>query len=254
MILDSRFPFGQRLSLVQQADRQPKRAFVLGVYSSAVHARWVNTEGQTIVRALAVASEPYIFWRGDGADEIIKRIVIPPLAGKLLPADELENGPTGRALDEFILGPLGLTRENTWLCDLVPHSCVNTLQREAIINHYEPLRENFALTEASIPDIPKEMTDAARTSAILDELKESQAELVVLLGDEPVRWFLNRFDSRYRCLGDFGRNDRSYGRMHRIRLADRPHWVLPLVHPRQAARLGHTSPEWNKLHQSWVDK
>jgi len=34
------FPFGQKLEIVKQDDRSPKKFFVLGVYASAVHARW----------------------------------------------------------------------------------------------------------------------------------------------------------------------------------------------------------------------
>ena len=78
-----RFPFGESVTLVEQADRSPKRVFVLGVYASAVHARWTGPDGAQRVGALAVASEPEIFWRGDGAGGIIERIPVPPEAGRL---------------------------------------------------------------------------------------------------------------------------------------------------------------------------
>jgi len=48
------FPFGQELRKVEQKDRSPKKAFVLGVYASAVHARWVDKDGNQVVSALAV--------------------------------------------------------------------------------------------------------------------------------------------------------------------------------------------------------
>ena len=57
------YPFGEKLTPVTQTDRTPKNVFVLGVYASAVHARWYGPNGKIRVRALAVASEPYIFWR-----------------------------------------------------------------------------------------------------------------------------------------------------------------------------------------------
>ena len=66
-----RFPFGEKVRKVAQEDRTPKEVFVLGVYASAVHARWVDADGKTVVKALAVASEPYIFWRGEGAYVIL---------------------------------------------------------------------------------------------------------------------------------------------------------------------------------------
>ena len=49
-----------------------KKVFVLGVYASAVHARW-KKDGKVICQALAVASEPRIFW--DGNPEEAKRII-----------------------------------------------------------------------------------------------------------------------------------------------------------------------------------
>ena len=34
------FPFGETVHPLVQQDRGPKKVFVLGVYASAVHARW----------------------------------------------------------------------------------------------------------------------------------------------------------------------------------------------------------------------
>ena len=36
------FPFGQPVQEVNQKDRNSKDVFVLGVYASAVHARWTD--------------------------------------------------------------------------------------------------------------------------------------------------------------------------------------------------------------------
>ena len=66
------FPFGQELHPLVQKDTSPKKVFVLGVYASAVHARW-KKDGQIICQALAVASEPRIFW--DGNPEEAKQII-----------------------------------------------------------------------------------------------------------------------------------------------------------------------------------
>ncbi len=77
------FPFGRPVRAVSQVDCTPKRVFVLGVYASAVHARWVNHEGKLLISALGVASEPEIFWRGENAAKIIASIKIPKQAGRL---------------------------------------------------------------------------------------------------------------------------------------------------------------------------
>ena len=114
------FPFGMPIKRLIQKDRSRKRIFVLGVYASAVHARWQGSDGQTLVNALAVASEPEIFWRGEGAKAIIDSISLPEGAGRLIAADGSLNGPSGRTLDEMFLRPLGLDRSECWLCDLIP--------------------------------------------------------------------------------------------------------------------------------------
>ena len=46
-----------------QKDQTPKKVFVLGVYASAVHAKWIKNN-RIICKALSVASEPCIFWDG----------------------------------------------------------------------------------------------------------------------------------------------------------------------------------------------
>ena len=249
-----RFPFGQPVNRLTQQDRTPKAVFVLGVYASAVHARWKNPDGQVVVSALAVASEPYIFWRGEGAAEIIAKIPVPAGAGKLVPASSQLNGPSGRSLDESYLAPLGIKREDAWLCDIVPHSCQNAGQAKAIQQEYFPLIASHGLPEVSVPSVPKPLCDDARRAGILAELQESKAELVILLGDEPISWFLQSFDKRYARLRNFGDTPDTYGREHTVSIAGKDYRVLPLVHPRQAAKLGAHSSEWYDLHQGWLTR
>ena len=249
----TKLAFDHTVHEVIQQDRTPKRVFVLGVYASAVHAQWIDVNNKTKVKALAVASEPYIFWRGDSADEIVGQIDIPKSLGKLVPANKQYNGPSGIALDEFILEPLGLIRSDAWLCDLIPHSCVNPSQRKALINNYEPLIEEFNLPIPSVPEIPGQLTDYKRRAAILKELNGSGANILVLLGDKPIQWFLKYFDSRWNRLTDFSRNEDSYGELHSTQIQGKKIEILPLAHPRQIAQLGRSSVKWYQYHQSWMD-
>ena len=176
------FPFGQPVERVAQPDRGPKRIFVLGVYASAVHARWDDANGDRLVRALGVASEPCIFWRGEGVEDIVSRIDVPPEAGSLQPAADRYNGPSGRSLDQHYLEPLGLSRDDAWLCDLVPYSCMNPDQDRAINRRYAPMVKRWGLPAVDWPRRPSKCTDAARRDQIAAELRESAAELVVTLG------------------------------------------------------------------------
>jgi hypothetical protein len=245
------FPFGQTLQEVKQTNRTPKKAFVLGVYASAVHAEWYSPGGRIICRALAVASEPYIFWKGNNeeAESIISKINLPDGVGYLRPANDQFNGPSGRTLDEKILAPLGYSREDTWLCDLVPYSCQNNNQRIALDKNYVPIQDRFGLPKSTIPPVPKTLTDEKRRGEILQELIESEANTIILLGDDPIKWFLNfNSDCNVQKLSDFD----TYGSRIRVTISEKEYDVIPLAHPRQIAALGKSSQKWYSLHQQWI--
>lgn len=248
---NTQFPFGQPLKLIRQRDRTPKKVFVLGVYASAVHAKWHSAKGKLLCRALAVASEPEIFWNGENATGIISQITVPPEAGYLEPAEEKFNGPSGRALDMLYLAPLGLSRSDAWLCDLVPHSYMNPTQSKAIKNKYEPLRKKLNLPEASIPEKPSNLVDEKRRNEILAELADSQAETIILLGDEPIKWFLSVVsDCKKTRLAEF--DSKNYGSPVSVNINGKAYNVLPLAHVRQGGGLGTHSLYWERLHNKWV--
>jgi len=249
------FPFGQPLKKVEQKDKGPKKVFVLGVYASAVHARWVDKKGKSKVSALAVASEPEIFWKGENAEEIISNINIPLELGRLLvPNAKQLNGPSGKVLNELFLSPLGFSRKDTWLCDLLPESRVNENQAKAISKHYtQEIVDIYNLPKASIPNFDKkELNSPQRRNEILKELEESNADTIILLGDLPIKWFLNYFDNRYSKLSQFGDTKDTYGKEHPILINNKTYKVIPLCHPRQAGRLGIASTKWGELHDNWV--
>jgi hypothetical protein len=247
-----RFPFGQVVRTLTQVDRAPKELFVLGVYASAVHARWVDGTGIELAKALAVASEPHIFWRGEGAADIISQIALPAGVGRLVPADAIFNGPSGIALDECFLSPLRRTRNHAWLADLVPHSCVNPQQQVAIDRAYMPRMQEWSLPQPSVPLVPNPLATLTRQDEIVAELLESKARIVVLLGDEPIRCFSARWYPSARRLSDFGCDADSYGRLHEVTIAGAQVALLPLAHPRQVARLGRSSARWYDLHKHWI--
>jgi len=247
------FPFGQPVLPLVQKDRSRKRVFVLGVYASAVHARWVDKDGRQKIGAVAVASEPEIFWRGsrDAAQAIIASIEIPAEAGRLTPAGDNLNGPSGKALDELFLNPLGFSRDDAWLCDLVPHSCMNEKQALALRREYDPVRESLNLPAYDWPKLPAELANEERRTEIERELLASSAEILVTLGDQPLKWFTQYYGSAAE-LSAYGQTAAEYGRLHPLTVAGRRLQLLPLVHPRQAARLGSHSAGWAGLHDGWV--
>ncbi len=244
------FPFGGPIRRVSETDHGPKHVFVLGAYASAVHARWRNPQGKQVVKALAVASEPYIFWRGEKAEEILSDIILPSGVGYLGPAQHNLNGPSGRSIDEDYMKAIGMLRVDAWLCDLVPHSCMNPSQAKAIAREYEPLVERFALPPAKWPAVPRKLANTARRQEISEELRCSAAEVVITLGDLPLKWFTSEYGSK-QSLRAYGETQSTYGRLHDLPFNGRRLKHLPLVHPRQAAGLsGHTA-KWKELHRAW---
>jgi len=247
------FPFGQPVCKVIQTDRTQKKVFVLGVYASAVHARWIGPDEKTLIRAIAVASEPEIFWRGENAQEIIKGITIPEGAGRIVPVAKNLNGPSGRALDKWYLKPLGLVREDAWLCDLVPHSCRNESQRIALKKNYDPKIDVLKLPAYKWEAVPSKLADESRQKEILNEIALASPSVIITLGDQPLKWFTSAIDSKTKSrLVDYGKSDTEYGLLHDISIGGHAMKLLPLVHPRQAGRLGGYSPEWAECHDKWV--
>lgn len=246
------FPFGQELHPLVQEDRTPKKVFVLGVYASAVHARW-KRDGQIICQALAVASEPRIFWDGneEEARAIISQIAIPSELGYLEPAGKHLNGPSAKVLDENILAPLGFSRKDAWLCDCLPETRLNPSQIKALREKYEPCAEAYQLNPVTIPPRPSAFCDKARSEEITEELMASEAPLLVLLGDIPIAQYLKKAAKvDYATLGEYVEKY-GYGTQTEVTIRGKTVRVLPLAHPRQIGALGTHSEKWFLMHQAW---
>ena len=119
---------------------------------------------------------------------------------------------------------------------------------------YYSLMEQYGLNKVTIPERPSVFCDAQRCQEILAELKESQAELLVLLGDIPIAQFLNAVaDVPYHSLQEYV-DLYGYGTATNAVIDGRTIKILPLAHPRQIGALGAHSEKWNKLHQEWESK
>lgn len=110
------------------------------------------------------------------------------------------------------------------------------------------------LPEATIPDFDEneiKVHAARRKVEILNELEASGASTIILLGDLPVRWFLHFYDKRTK-LSQFGETPYTYGQIHKVIINGKAYNIIPLCHPRNAARLGAFSKKWADLHDEWV--
>lgn len=247
------FPFGSPVNKLFQADRTPKKVFVLGVYAGTVHARWLEKSGKILVRALAVASEPEPYWRGDQeqAEQIVRSINIPEEYGILISEGKEINGSIGRSLDKLFLEPLGLIRKDSWLCDMIPFSLMNRGQRKAI-KRYTRLTAGSSFPPSSVPstELKNQLLDNRRREEILAEINESKAEILISLGDLPLKMFLSHYGLEKVRLADYS----IYGRLHPIKLGDREIQLLPLIHPRDTLRESGYAERWFEYHKRWLEK
>ena len=163
-------------------------------------------------------------------------------------------GIPAKVLDEQILAPLGFSRKDAWLCDLLPESRINSGQKKAIERCYNKYIGQYDLKPVTVPERESKFCDARRAAEILEELKESDARLLVLLGDIPIKQFLKRVaDIPYSSLQEyvdlFG-----YGNPTDVTIQGKIIKVLPLAHPRQIGALGTHSEKWYQMHQKWEKK
>ena len=185
------------------------------------------------------------------AKQIIDAVVIPPELGALEPAGRQLNGPSAKVLDENILAPLGYTRADAWLCDCLPETRLNASQAKVIRERYNPLIEEYNLNPVTIPARPNTFCDEKRSIEITEELMQSKAELLVLLGDIPIEQYLKKVaDVPYSTLGEYV-DLYGYGNPTETIICGKNIKVLPLAHPRQIGALGAHSERWNLAHKEW---
>lgn len=129
------FPFG-RPSMARSPRRPNGRsdAFVLGVYTSALHVRWTPPawhagSSERSVAAIAVDVEPVDFWDGTtpDADGLIADWInaVGFAAGDDRGCDGHVagihlNGSSGASVTKLTLEPLGLDPTRVWMTDAVP--------------------------------------------------------------------------------------------------------------------------------------
>jgi len=97
------------------------------------------------------------------------------------------------------------------------------------------------------------LADADRILEIEREIAAANPAVLITLGDQPLRWFTSRHGSRSR-LAEYGETVHTYGRLHDVTIGGKRIRLLPVVHPRQAGRLGSHSKKWSDLHSEWMQR
>jgi len=128
---------------------------------------------------------------------------------------------------------------------------MNPGQKDAIDRAYSRYVKKGILPAIDYPPVPETFADKSRRRELVDELKQSNAKQLVLLGDEPITNFLDYYYPA-KSLAELTQKGRGYGRVFDVDFDSFRTKVLPLVHPRQACRLGYSSNFWAATHQKWV--
>lgn len=272
---DGAFPFGrpnEPRDLTWRGTGSP-RLLVVGVYPSALHVRWQAPKFATTppgglgrVAAMAVDVEPEVFWRGEGAGDLVeawKRQVgfvegdEPGCDGH---ARAHGNGPSGRRVDGY-LDALAISSTETAYLDVYPVFVVHQgsgSQGHAVRRDYEAIigslgpsgRPTSTLpTRPSATELPK--LAAERFGAWLkDSIAALRPQLIVTLGAES--WdslalvpgiVLNH------QAGSLAATKGAYGAPGELRLEGTSTPWVPLVHP---GLLGKNA-EWTERHREWAD-
>lgn len=118
---------------------------------------------------------------------------------------------------------------------------------------YNPLIEQYGLNPVTIPNRPAIFCDEKRSAEITEELMQSEAQLLVLLGDIPIAQYLKKVaDISYSTLGEYVELY-GYGNATETFINGKAIKVLPLAHPRQIGALGAHSEKWHLAHKAWEE-
>ena len=232
-----RFPFGEPLAPVPHTGKGQTSIFILGAYSSALHAMWrFGAGGSDRVQALAIANEPEPFW--DGTDQLHLIARHRPPFGELLLTPQ--NGPSGTALRDKYLIPLDIDAPRCWITDVVNTYFSTPQQRSAFGRAYA--HHKLPPTDWSLPFRPDRiLPDAQRLEALESELREASPTWLITLGDEPLSALSLGHLSQY-----------EYGQPIAVRPFGMDTNLIPFTHPRNAGRLGRHSRKWASIHDEWL--
>jgi hypothetical protein len=184
------FPFGLPVLRRRPSAKSRRRVFVLGAYPSALYIAWWSPLRKG-VRALAVDNEPEAFWAAEDERQQIDawKAAVHFRVGEWGEVETTEtNGKTGRWVNEHVLAPLGIPRDEACLS-----YCLDTYHRPdpgiafGVDERYQPFAREAGLPEARLEPLPRggafvELAVTMHRERLLKELSVVVPELVVTLG------------------------------------------------------------------------
>jgi hypothetical protein len=250
-IHSSVFPFGRILTKVFQKNFSPKPVFVLGLNGSAIFARFISKDRSIIIHNIPVDNEPFLFWNGglNDARNIVSEIKVSKNIGRLATEAKSINGITGRIFDKYYLQPLKLNRELVWICNFVPHY-IATKSEVKSIKKYNKISGTYSLPKAELPTkkVWQKFITETRTKEVLEELFRSKAEIIVTLGQQPIKLLLQQYDINIQKFFTV----ENYGFVSETEIESVKYKIIALYHPRQLLKEKNVDSKIGLLHYDWI--
>ena len=245
------FPFGNEVKKIVQKDRLPKPVFVIGINSSAVFARFISWDKSIKIYNIPVENEPDILWNGgvSEARNIVAEIKVPKNFGRVIAEPKILNGILGRVFDKFYLRPLNLNRDQVWICNLLPHFVLSKSDSKAV-RMYNKICRKLALPEALLSTKKEKLQSISesRIQEIKKELFESKAEVIITLGQQPINWFIKKYDMMENNLLSV----KNYGFIRDVFVDSVKFKLISLFNPRQLLKEKNVDTKIGLLHYDWI--
>ena len=190
------FPFGRPVLRRKPSAKSRRRLFVLGASPSALHIAWWSPQRKGI-RALVVDNEPAAFWAAEDERKQIDawRAAVRFRVGEWgeVETSDQANGRAGRWVDEHLLAPLGISRDEACFSYCVDtYHCTDAGIAFAVDERYQPFAREAGLPEARLEPHPRagalvELAVTMHRERLLKELSVVVPEIVVTLGHVPHR-------------------------------------------------------------------
>ncbi len=243
------FPFGRQVTPRPPSAASPRGVFILGAYPSALHVEWKPPKPYKQIKALAVDDEPTPFWTGHDEAARVQRwresVGFHASWGTVRGVGRL-NGSSGHWVEREVLGPLGVTHEETWITDCLDTYRASTGVGVRLADTYEPFARAHSLPSAVLRPHPDENDIVREARAdhldrLRSELRTAALELIVTLGNAALRvarYLVEVEDAPARL------SPNGYGARLTSRFEGRAVAWLPLAHPATPAVYQEAHARW----------